>query len=57
MRTQLLCLYTDGLTLISAAERFYVADVKGPLVEGEENRARAWGQILAGRVAARAVGT
>jgi hypothetical protein len=44
-----------GATVIAPAEHFFVADTKGPLVEGEENRARLWGQALADLVVARSV--
>ena len=33
------------------------AGTKGPLVEGEEDRARRWGQGLAGLVRSRSVGS
>jgi hypothetical protein len=36
-----------GAAVIAPAEHFFVADTKGPLVEGEEERARRWGQTLA----------
>jgi hypothetical protein len=36
-----------GASLIAPAEHFYVTDTKGPLVEGEEERARTWGATLA----------
>lgn len=35
-------------------ESFYVADVSGPLLEGELERARAWGQTLAWALAGHA---
>jgi len=41
-----------GATLCAPAEHFFVAGPKGPLVEGEEDRARAWGRTLAETVAA-----
>jgi len=41
-----------GATFLAPAEHFYVQDTKGPLVEGEESRARGWGRSLAERVAA-----
>jgi hypothetical protein len=37
------------------AESFYVEDVSGPLLEGELDRARAWGEQLAADVVARTV--
>ena len=40
-----------GAHLVAPAEHFYVADAKGPLVEGEEDRARRWGATLAERIA------
>jgi hypothetical protein len=45
-----------GATVVAPAEHFFVADTKGPLVDGEENRARGWGRTLAGLVASRPVG-
>lgn len=36
---------------VRATESFKVTDTKGPLVPGEEDRARRWGATLAGRVA------
>ncbi len=36
-----------GLQVILPAEQFWVEGVKGPLVEGEEARAREWGASLA----------
>jgi hypothetical protein len=44
-----------GTQLVAPAEHYYVADTKGPLVEGEEERARAWGRTLGGLLAARPV--
>jgi hypothetical protein len=41
--------------IVAPAEHFWVADVTGPLVPGEENRARKWGATLAQVVAARPV--
>ncbi|UOY01906.1 flavodoxin family protein [Blastococcus sp. PRF04-17] len=35
-----------GATLVAPAERFIVLDAKGPLKDGEEDRARQWGQAL-----------
>jgi hypothetical protein len=40
-----------GATVIAPAEHFVVADTKGPLLDGEEDRARRWGQTLAELVA------
>jgi hypothetical protein len=42
-----------GATLIAPAEHFLVTDMKGPLREGEEDRARRWGQALGELAAAR----
>jgi hypothetical protein len=42
-----------GARLVAPAEHFYVAGTKGPLVEGEEERARHWGQSLAAALASR----
>jgi hypothetical protein len=42
-----------GATLAVPAEHFLVADTKGPLADGEEDRARRWGQALGELVAAR----
>ena len=42
-----------GATLAAPAEHFFVTDTTGPLVDGEEDRARRWGQALAELVAAR----
>ena len=39
-------LHKLGATLTAPAEHFYVADEKGPLAEGEEDRARQWGVAL-----------
>jgi hypothetical protein len=36
-----------GARLVADAEHFYSADGKGALVDGEEDRARAWGARLA----------
>jgi hypothetical protein len=41
-----------GARVLTPAEHFFVADAKGPLVEGEEDRARRWGRTLAELVAA-----
>ena len=37
-----------GLTLLGRPEAFLVADTRGPLLEGELERAAAWGHELAG---------
>jgi hypothetical protein len=41
-----------GATIAAAAEHFVVTGTKGPLADGEEDRARRWGQALAQIVAA-----
>ncbi|MGZ4509251.1 MAG: flavodoxin family protein [Blastococcus sp.] len=46
----------DGAILIAPAEHFHVTTGAGPLVEGEEERARRWGESLAVRAGTRAVG-
>jgi hypothetical protein len=35
---------------VLSSRSFYVADMEGPLVDGETDRARAWGRDLARRV-------
>ena len=42
-----------GAHIVAPAEHFFVADTKGPLVEGEEDRARDWGRTLAELAASR----
>jgi hypothetical protein len=42
-----------GVTLAAPAEHFFVGDTKGPLLDGEEDRARRWGKALGELVAAR----
>lgn len=44
-----------GYEAAARAESFYVEDVSGPLLEGELDRARVWGEQLAADVAARTV--
>jgi flavodoxin len=39
-----------GVVLVARPETFYVADTTGPLVEGEEERARKWGERLVAEV-------
>lgn len=39
-----------GLRVVTPAASFWVADTAGPLLEGERERARAWGAALAGRL-------
>lgn len=40
----------DGFDHVERGETFWVADIAGPLVDGETERARAWGVELAARV-------
>lgn len=40
-----------GARLVTDAEHFFSADGQGALVEGEQDRARAWGAHLAGHTA------
>jgi hypothetical protein len=54
-RTEERLLRALGATLVAPAEHFHVVDARGPLVDGEEDRARAWGRTLAQAVAARPV--
>ena len=42
-----------GATLVAPAEHFLVTDASGPLADGEEERARRWGQTLGELVSAR----
>jgi hypothetical protein len=44
-----------GAKVVAPAEHFFVVDTKGPLIEGEEDRARRWGRILAEMVTPRPV--
>jgi hypothetical protein len=46
-RTEEKLLDRAGAGIMAPAEHFAVADTKGPLVEGEEDRARRWGRSLA----------
>ncbi|HEY9378544.1 MAG TPA: flavodoxin domain-containing protein [Jiangellaceae bacterium] len=41
-----------GFNLIEKAASFYVTDTSGPLVDGERERARRWGQLLGSKLAA-----
>ena len=50
-RTEEKLLRRHGLRMVAPAEHFYVTDAKGPLVDGEEDRAREWGASLAQRLA------
>jgi hypothetical protein len=52
-RTEEKLLDALGADVVAPAEHFFVADTRGPLVEGEEDRARRWGRTLADLVAAR----
>ena len=45
-RTEEKLLHKLGATLAAPAEHFHVVDPKGPLAEGEEDRARHWGAAL-----------
>ncbi|RBY91073.1 flavodoxin [Blastococcus sp. TF02A-30] len=53
-RTEEKLLQQHGAELAAPAEHFTVQDAKGPLVDGEEDRARRWGQALAQLLGARA---
>lgn len=46
-----------GCSIVAPAEHFYVKDVKGPLADGEEDRARSWGSHLADLLAPRTTDT
>lgn len=50
-RTEEKLLGERGAEVVAPAEHFFVVDTKGPLVDGEEERARRWGRSLAERVA------
>lgn len=39
-------LRSRGYEILSAPESFFVVDMKGPLVDGELERATAWGASL-----------
>ena len=45
-RTEEKLLHKLGATLAAPAEHFFVVDAKGPLANGEEDRARHWGAAL-----------
>jgi len=45
-RTEEKLLHKLGATLAAPAEHFHVTDAQGPLVDGEEERARMWGAAL-----------
>jgi hypothetical protein len=51
-KTEEKLLKAHGATLVAPAEHFRVVDAKGPLADGEEDRARQWGRALAEVVAA-----
>lgn len=51
-RTEEKLLTSHGATLVAPAEHFHVVDAKGPLADGEEERASQWGRVLAERVTA-----
>ena len=55
-RTEEKLLGKRGAAVVAPAEHFFVVDAKGPLVDGEEDRARDWGMTLAGLVATRVGG-
>ncbi|MEV1249416.1 flavodoxin family protein [Nonomuraea sp. NPDC050022] len=40
-----------GVALVAPAQSFYVTGTKGPLVDGEVERARQWGESLASSIA------
>lgn len=46
-RTEEKLLATLGAKVVTPAEHYFVVDAKGPLVDGEEDRARRWGRTLA----------
>jgi len=48
-RTEERLLRRDGAVLIAPAEHFHVTTGSGPLADGEEDRARRWGESLAVR--------
>jgi flavodoxin len=56
-RTEEKLLSTAGARVVAPAEHFFVVDAQGPLVDGEEDRARAWGQTLARTATVRPVGS
>jgi len=51
-RTEEKLLRGHGLAILARAEHFYVTGTKGPLVDGELDRARTWGAALAGQLTA-----
>ena len=50
-RTEEQLLTALGAHVVAPAEHFFVSDVQGPLVDGEQQRARRWGQSLVELVA------
>lgn len=42
-----------GLRVVAPSESFYVAGTPGPLLDGEEERARRWGEELASELSAK----
>jgi hypothetical protein len=46
-----------GYPIVAAPTSFRVTGITGPLVDGELDRARRWGKVLGGQVAARQPGT
>lgn len=46
-KTEEKLLKSHGAAILAPAEHFQVTDAKGPLADGEEDRARRWGQALA----------
>jgi hypothetical protein len=55
-RTEEKLLGRSGAALLAPAEHFAVTGTTAPLAAGEEERARAWGRALAGRVTSGALG-
>jgi flavodoxin len=45
-------LHRHGLSIVSTPQSFYVDDTDGPLIDGEIERAEAWGNELARRAVA-----
>jgi hypothetical protein len=52
-RTEERLLAALGARVVVPAEHFFVTDVQGPLVDGEQERARRWGGTLGQLVASR----
>jgi hypothetical protein len=40
-----------GFHIVEPAASFYVTDMTGPLVDGERDRARRWGELLGSKIA------